>query len=47
MLKTGANIRCLCTIVHGEALRQFYIFSHEVGSTSPENLISIILGFCT
>ena len=46
-LNSGANIQCFCTLVRGEELRQFYTFSDEVGSATPENLTSIILGFGT
>ena len=44
-LTARANIQYLCTLVCGKALRQFDTFSDEVGSTTPENLTSIILVF--
>ena len=43
-LKSGAKIQYLCTLVPGEALRQFDTFFAEIGSANPENLTSIILG---
>ena len=47
MLEYGAKIHYFLTLVCVEALRQFDTLSAEVGSATPENLISIILGFCT
>ena len=44
---SGANIKHLCKLVRGEALRQFDTLSAEVGSTTPENLTPIILGLGT
>ena len=46
-LRSGANIQYLCTLLRGEALRQFDILSSEVGSTTPENLTSTILDLGT
>ena len=39
-----ANIQYLLTLVRGKALRQFETLSAEIGSSTPENLTSIILG---
>ena len=44
MLKSVTNIQYIRTLVRGEALRQFDTLSAEVGSDTPENLTSIILG---
>ena len=44
MLTSGVKIQYLCTLVCGEALHQFDTFYYEVGSDTPENLTSIILG---
>ena len=44
MLITGAKIQYICTLVHGEALRQINKLSAEVGNTTSEILKSIILG---
>ena len=43
-LASGTNIQYIRTLVCEEALRQFDTLSAEVGSTTPENLTSIILG---
>ena len=43
MLVASENIQYLCTLVRGEALRQLYMLSDEVGITTSENLKSIIL----
>ena len=43
-LLDGVKIQYLCTLVRGEALRQFDTLSAVVGSTTSENLKSIILG---
>ena len=43
-LLAGANIQYLCTIVCGEALLQFDTLSAEVGSTTSENLKSVLFG---
>ena len=43
-LADGSNIKYLRTLVREEALQQFDKLSIEVGSTTPENLTSIILG---
>ena len=45
LLLPGTNMKFLCTLVRGEELRQFDTFSAEVESTTPEYLMSIILGF--
>ena len=44
---SGTNIKYICTLVRVEALCQFDMFSAEVGSATPENLMSIILGLGT
>ena len=41
------KIKYLRTLVHGEVLRQFEMFSDEVRSTNSEKLRSIILGLGT
>ena len=46
-IKVVANIQYICTMVRGEHLHQFDTLSAEVGSASPENLMSIILVFGT
>ena len=33
MLETGSKLQCLCTLVRGEALRQFDLLSADVEST--------------
>ena len=43
----GTNIQYLDTMLHGEVLRQFEMFSAEVGSATPESLTFIILGLGT
>ena len=43
-LKSGAKIKYLPTLVWGESLHQFYTFSVEFKSASPENLSPIVLG---
>ena len=47
MLTSGVKIQYLCTLVCEEALHQFDTFYYEVGSDTPENLTSIILGLGT
>ena len=47
MLMGSANIQYLRKLVRGEVLRQFYPLSTEVGTTTSENLKSIILGLGT
>ena len=42
-VKFGENIKYLCILLCGEALRQFDTLSAEVGSATQENLMSIIL----
>ena len=42
-LNSGANFQYLRTLVHGEALNQIGTLSSEVGSATPENLLSISL----
>ena len=44
MLLANAKIQNLCTLVHGEVLRQFDLLSLKVGSKTLENLKNIILG---
>ena len=46
-LKAGAKIQYLCTLVHGEALRQFETLSDYVGIAISETLTYIILVFGT
>ena len=43
-LEAGAKIQCICTIVCGESLRQFYSFSADVESTQTLNVYDIIKG---
>ena len=47
MFVAGVNIQYLCTLLPGEALRQFDMLSAEVGVTNPEILTSVILGLGT
>ena len=47
MLKAGADIQYLQTLVRGEALRQFDVLSAEVDSDITEALTYIILGLVT
>ena len=44
IIVASAKIQYRCTLVHGEALHQFYMFYYELGSTTSENLKKIILG---
>ena len=44
ILDTGANIQYLCTIVRGEALRQFDLLFSDVESTETLNIEYIIKG---
>ena len=46
-LADGVKIQYLPTLVCGELLLQFDTLSAEVGSTTPENFTSIILGLVT
>ena len=46
-LMTGANNQYLHMLVRREVLLQFDTFSAEIGSDTPENFISIILGLVT
>ena len=46
-LNYGENIQYHHTLVHEEALYKFDTLSAEVGSATPENLTSIILGLGT
>ena len=43
-LLDGAKIQYHLMLVHGEALRQFDMFSADVGSTTLGNVKSVILG---
>ena len=43
----STKIHHLCTLVHGEVLRQFDTLYADVGSTTSENLKYIILGLST
>ena len=43
----SAKIKYFCMLVHEEDLCRFDMFSTEVGSTTSENLKSIILGLGT
>ena len=45
-LTSGAKIQHLHTLVYGEALRQLDTLSIEVGSTTTDHLILIILVLC-
>ena len=47
MLKSGVNIQYLYMMVREEALCQFDKLSDEIGISTPENLMSIILGLVT
>ena len=47
MLNSGVNIQYLHTLVRVEVLHHFDTFSDEVGSVTPENLMSITLGLGT
>ena len=40
----GAGIKYLCTLVHGEALCQFDLFSADVEGAKPLTVETIILG---
>ena len=46
-LVASAKIQYFCMLVHEEELYQFDTFSTEVGSTTSENLKSIISGLGT
>ena len=37
-LEMGAKIQCFCTLVHGEALRQFDSLSTDVETTETLNV---------
>ena len=44
---SGSEIQYLCTLVRGEVLHQYDMLSAEVGSDTPKNFMSIILGLGT
>ena len=46
-LGAGAKIRYLCTLVSGEVLRTFDVFSADVEGDTPVTLEAIILGLGT
>ena len=41
-LDTGANFQCFLTLIHGEALHQFYSLSNDVENTEILNMDYII-----
>ena len=43
-LATSANIQYLCTLLHGEALRQFDTFFAQVGSANTTHINRTVLG---
>ena len=47
MLTANANLQYLCQLLRGEALRQFYTFCSQVGSTVRTHLNRVILGLGT
>ena len=47
MLTDSAKIQYLCTLLHGEELRQLHMQSVEVVSTITAHLNRIILGLAT
>ena len=44
MLDTGTKIQYLCSLVRGEALRQFDLLSADVESTQTSNVEDIMKG---
>ena len=46
-LATESKIQYICTLVHGEALRQFYSLSADVEGVNPITVETIILGFAS
>ena len=43
-IEMASKIQCSCTLVHGEALRQFDLLSSDMEIENPLKLEAIILG---
>ena len=46
-LAANSKLQYICTLLRGEALRQFYTLCYQVGSTTTTHLRQVILGLDT